>query len=179
MKSTHSATQQHEGDQQLRAFALLGLTYQAATVLLTKLGEADLAWIAAERGFHAAQRSGDAVVIGSLFRSVMHALLSTGRYREAKNLTQDAAAYLQPGLQNPTPQYLSIYGTLFLTGALTDDQLAGIQFADGEIAEYVYATREDIDRLTVPRLAQRLRATLDAVQTHRTTYLEMGRPAVG
>ncbi|HET9254325.1 MAG TPA: XRE family transcriptional regulator, partial [Pseudonocardiaceae bacterium] len=32
--------------------------------------------------------------------------------------TQDAAAYLEPGLANATPDYLSIYGTLFLAGSM-------------------------------------------------------------
>ncbi|MDM4720367.1 helix-turn-helix transcriptional regulator [Micromonospora sp. WMMA1363] len=113
-----AATQTHQGEDQEQSFALLALTYQAAAVLLTKLGEADLAWIAAERGFTAAQRCGDAVVIGSLFRSVAHTLLSTGRYREAKQLTTDAAAYMQPGLAEATPEYLSVYGTLFLAGSV-------------------------------------------------------------
>jgi transcriptional regulator with XRE-family HTH domain len=99
-------------------FALLALTHQAAAALLTKLGEADLAWIAAERGLAAAQRSDDPVVIGSLFRSVVHTLLSTGRYREAKQLTVDAAAFLEPGLTTAGPEYVSIYGSLFLAGAV-------------------------------------------------------------
>lgn len=112
--TAQAATIGHDGDEQLRSFALLGLAYQAAATLLTKLGEADLAWIAAERGLQAAQRSGETVVIGSLFRSVTHALLSTGRFAEAKQLTDATAAFLQPGLADATPEYLSVYGTLFL-----------------------------------------------------------------
>lgn len=87
-------------------------------MLLTKLGEADLARIAAERGFTAAQRSGDMTVIGSLFRSVAHTLLSTGRYVEATQLTSDAAAFLQPGLSDANAEYLSVYGTLLLGGSV-------------------------------------------------------------
>lgn len=116
--TAQAATIGHDGDEQLRSFALLGLAYQAAATLLTKLGEADLAWIAAERGLQAAQRSGETVVIGSLFRSVTHALLSTGRFAEAKQLTDATAAFLQPGLADATPEYLSAYGTLFLAGAM-------------------------------------------------------------
>lgn len=116
--TAQAATIGHDGDEQLRSFALLGLAYQAAATLLTKLGEADLAWIAAERGLQAAQRSGETVVIGSLFRSVTHALLSTGRFAEAKQLTDATAAFLQPGLADATPEYLSVYGTLFLAGAM-------------------------------------------------------------
>jgi transcriptional regulator with XRE-family HTH domain len=118
VKSAQAATQAHAGDTLSSAFGLLALTYQAAAVLLTKLGEADLAWISAERGFNAAQRSEDPVVVGSLFRSVTHTLLSTGRFQEAKQLTQDAAAFLQPGLADASPEYLSVYGTLFLAGAI-------------------------------------------------------------
>jgi transcriptional regulator with XRE-family HTH domain len=118
LAQAQAATQSHDGEEQDRSFALLALAYQATAVLLTKLGEVDLAWIAAERGFTAAQRGGDTVVIGSLFRSVTHTLLSTGRYREATQLTSDAAAFLQPGLADAGPEYLSVYGTLFLAGAM-------------------------------------------------------------
>ncbi|WP_052442591.1 hypothetical protein [Streptacidiphilus neutrinimicus] len=59
-----------------------------------------------------------AVVIGSLFRSVTHCLLSNGRFASAVQLVNDAASYLQPGLGTASPEFLSIYGTMFLTGAM-------------------------------------------------------------
>jgi hypothetical protein len=119
VKDVQIAARAAEGDDaRVKTYKLLALTNQAAAVLLTKLGEADLAWIAAERGFQAAQNTGNPIVVGSLFRSVVHALLSTGRYTEAKQLTSDAAGYLQQGLANATAEYLSIYGTLFLAGAV-------------------------------------------------------------
>jgi transcriptional regulator with XRE-family HTH domain len=116
--SANTASQALTDHLQERAFALLGLSYQATAVLLTKLGEADLAWIAAERGLTAAQRSGDTVIIGSLLRSVVHTLLSAGRFTEATQLTSDAAAHLQPGLADAGPEYLSVYGTLLLAGSI-------------------------------------------------------------
>ncbi|MGH3680143.1 MAG: helix-turn-helix domain-containing protein [Natronosporangium sp.] len=97
---------------------LLGLSYQLAAVQLTKLGEADLAWIAADRGLVAAQHSDDLAVTGSLARSVVHALLSAGKYVEAVRLTGDTADLLRPGLATPTPEITSVYGTLFLAGAM-------------------------------------------------------------
>ncbi|MBO0869369.1 MAG: XRE family transcriptional regulator [Micromonosporaceae bacterium] len=97
---------------------MCGLTYQAAAVLLTKLGEADLARIAAQRGLDAARRSGNTVVIGSLSRSVTHALLAAGRHREAKHQAIDAAGLLERGLGGASPTYLSVYGTLLLAGAM-------------------------------------------------------------
>jgi len=98
--------------------SVLALTYQAAAAILTKLGEGDLAWIAADRGLVAARRSDDPVIVGSLFRSVTHTLLATGRFKAAVELTEAAAAHLQPGLRSATPAYLSVYGMLFLAGAM-------------------------------------------------------------
>jgi transcriptional regulator with XRE-family HTH domain len=100
------------------ARSLLGLTYQLAATQLTKLGETDLAWIAAERGLSAVRPVGDPVITGSLFRSVSHALLSTGRYQDAVRLTNDAAGYLDQYLTDAGPRLLSVYGTLLLGGSV-------------------------------------------------------------
>lgn len=78
----------------------------------------------------------DPVVMGSLFRSVAHSLLSVGQYDAAVRLTGQAADYLRGELALRSPQtspvlrtllaadtrpageLLSVYGTLFLTGAM-------------------------------------------------------------
>jgi hypothetical protein len=70
---------------------------------LTKVGETDLAWTASDRGLAAAERSGDPVVLGSLFRSVAHSLLSTGQYAAAVRLTGQAADYLRGELALRSP----------------------------------------------------------------------------
>lgn len=118
-----------------RAQALLALTYQVAVSVLTKLGETDLAWIASERGLTAAQKSGNPVVLGSLFRSVAHALHSTGRFVAGVDLTRAAAGVLEPQLgPRADDALLSVYGTLFLTGAVAaaraDDRAAARSFLD-------------------------------------------------
>jgi transcriptional regulator with XRE-family HTH domain len=107
------------GDDLTAGWRVLGLTYQLAAIQLTKIGEADLAWIAADRGLSAARTAGDIALIGTLLRTVTHALQSTGRYREAVQLTNDAANYLQPNLgKQPSPEMLSVYGTIFLSGSI-------------------------------------------------------------
>jgi transcriptional regulator with XRE-family HTH domain len=116
-----------------RANALLALAYQASVSVLTKLGEGDLAWIASERGLAAAQQAENPVVLGSLFRSVAHALLSTGRFAAGVELVQAAANVLQPHLSTRTDDaLLSVYGTLFLTGTVAasraDDRASAITF---------------------------------------------------
>ncbi|MET9404636.1 helix-turn-helix transcriptional regulator [Streptomyces sp. NPDC002935] len=112
------AAQAYEGRDREQANELLALTYQSAAMVLGKVGEVDLAWIAADRGLAAAQQSGNPAVTGSLFRSVAHCLLTTGRFDSAVQLVGDAADYLRPGLADATPDFLSIYGTLFLAGSM-------------------------------------------------------------
>ncbi|WP_328422891.1 XRE family transcriptional regulator [Streptomyces sp. NBC_00443] len=107
-----------DGCEHEQANELLALTYQSAAMVLGKVGEVGLAWIAADRGLGAAQQSGNPAVIGSLFRSVGHCLLSTGRFDAAVQLIGDAADYLRPGLRGASPEFLSIYGTLFLAGSI-------------------------------------------------------------
>ncbi len=116
-----------------RAQAVLALAYQAAVSVLTKLGESDLAWIASERGLHAAQSADNAVVLGSLFRSVAHAVHSTGRFAEGVKLVEAAADVLQPHIGGRAEDaLLSVYGTLFLTGSVAaaraDDRQAATAF---------------------------------------------------
>jgi transcriptional regulator with XRE-family HTH domain len=115
---TQLAASTYAGDQASRAHDLLALTYHATASTLTKVGEADLAWIAADRGLVAAQRNADPVVLGSLFRSVTHSLLSTGRYAEAVQMTEQAAFFLNPHLGTDDGSMLSVYGTLLLAGSM-------------------------------------------------------------
>ncbi|AKN71077.1 XRE family transcriptional regulator [Streptomyces sp. PBH53] len=128
------AAQSYQGRERERAYALMAMTYQGAAMVLTKLGETDLAWIAADRGLAAAQQAGNPVVTGSLFRSVAHCLLSNGRFDAAVQLVGDAGEYLRPGLQEATPEFLSIYGTLFLAGSMAsaraDDRATTRTFLD-------------------------------------------------
>lgn len=112
------AARQYDGVERVRAHELLALSYQAAASVLTKLGEADLAWMAAERGLAAGQVTENPAVIGSLFRSVAFSLLSTGRLGPAMQLTDAGAAYLQPHLTDDNGDLQSVYGMLFLAGSM-------------------------------------------------------------
>lgn len=114
----HHAARVGDGDARLSSLGALGQVYHAAASMLTKVGEADLAWIAAERGLTFARESGDQLITASLLRCVTHALLANGRYRAAKQLTVDAAELLSPGLPLATPELLSVYGTLYLAGSM-------------------------------------------------------------
>jgi hypothetical protein len=126
----HQAVQHHRGAKQLRAYAILAMAHHLTATILARNGETDLAWIAADRGLSAAQHSGDRLVVGSLFRSVAHSLLSCGRFAEAQSVTSDAASYLTAARDPVSPEFLSVYGTLLLVGAMAaarDGQRSAVQ----------------------------------------------------
>lgn len=118
LAEAQSAADEYSGTEGERAHRLLALVHHSAAALLTKLGETDLSWIAADRGLVAARSSGDVAVTASLLRSVTHALLSNSRFDAAVQLTKDAAAFLQPSLVDGSPDLLSVYGMQFLAGSV-------------------------------------------------------------
>ena len=63
---------------------------------------------------------------------------------------------------------------LFDGGQLTIDQLNGIHFRDGEIREFAFVEDKNLDELTIPRLARRIRATMQARHQTKPAYLEGG-----
>jgi transcriptional regulator with XRE-family HTH domain len=97
---------------------LLALTYHAAAATLTKIGESDLAWIAADRGLTAAEASADEAVIASLLRSVAHALLSNGHYTAAADVVSRATDRLERRRADDDALHLSLLGSLHLVGAM-------------------------------------------------------------
>ncbi|MGW4030615.1 helix-turn-helix domain-containing protein [Streptomyces sp. NPDC004838] len=113
-----AASRAYSGRKREESHALLALAYQGAAMVLGKVGEPELAWVAADRGLAAAQHNGHSAVTGSLIRSVTHCLLATGRFTAAIQLVKDAAAVMQPELGGADDEYLSVYGTLFLAGAM-------------------------------------------------------------
>jgi transcriptional regulator with XRE-family HTH domain len=113
-----TAVRQYNGAERLRCQRLLALTYQAATGVLTKVGEADLACVSAQRGYDLAEQAGERVVLASLTRSVTHALLAAGRFDDAVQVTSDASSVIEPLGSRSSRAYISVYGTLFLTGAM-------------------------------------------------------------
>lgn len=137
------APREYTGDDRMEAERTLALASQSAAMILTKLGETDLAWMAAQRGLAAAEQSEDSAVIGSLLRSVVHAMHSDGRAEDAKVLTRHAADYLRRELKPATSRLISIYGTLLLPGAV-----AAARSGDRSTAgEYLDEAEEMANRL--------------------------------
>jgi len=98
---------------------LLGQVYQISSSTLRKLGEHELAWLAADRSIAVSQRSGDHLLAAVASYRVGSALLALGRARPALEVNVNIANRLAPGVGGETrPERLSVYGMLLLNGAM-------------------------------------------------------------
>src|SRR3954468_17326352 len=98
--------------------AVSARVHHLAATTLSKIGEADLAWIAAERAMYAADQADDPLVLASAARAGTHALLASGRFDDAVELGNTAAAWMRPQLVNDDPAALSLLGMLRLRTAV-------------------------------------------------------------
>lgn len=99
------------GSADVRAcWAVSARTHHLAATALSKAGEADLSWIAAERAMQSADNSGDPLVLASAARAGTHALLAVGRFDDALSLGNTASGWLAPQMANGDPSALSLYG---------------------------------------------------------------------
>jgi len=105
-------------DQARRACMLLSQTYQVTASTLWKLKEGDLAWLAAERGLVLAEETDDSLLVSDAARRVTQGLMVMGHYDQALDLVRADIARLEPGRGTGCAAYLSLYGMLFLMGAV-------------------------------------------------------------
>ncbi|GIH72569.1 helix-turn-helix domain-containing protein [Sphaerimonospora thailandensis] len=106
------------GDERLRAYALSAEAHHVAASILLKQEDKGLAWLAADRSVQAAHTSGNPLMIGSSARIITHALMDDGHHRAATDMASTAAQRLDADLSHPSPDDLSVYGTLLLRGAV-------------------------------------------------------------
>ncbi|MEW2377549.1 helix-turn-helix domain-containing protein [Micromonospora sp. NPDC047812] len=119
LRDAQAADAGHGGDQAVEAAHLLGQVYQIASSVLRKLGECDLAWLAADRSMAVAQRANDPLLAGIATTRVCNALVAMGRPRPALELNVTIANRLAPsGGTEASPALLSVYGMLLLQGAM-------------------------------------------------------------
>lgn len=105
-------------DQARRARAMLSKTYQVTASTLWKLKEVDLAWLAAERGLVLAEETGDSLLISDAARRVVQGLTVMGHDDQALDLVRADIDRLEPVRGSGSSAYLSLYGMLFLMGAV-------------------------------------------------------------
>ncbi len=113
------AVHSHEtGLARTRAQRQFALALHLAAVFLRKLGETNLAWAAVDQGDIVASELGDPEVTLSLRRGVAHVQLGAGHAEDAVSVTLDAADDVAASWWTSSPAALSVYGTLFLNGAV-------------------------------------------------------------
>jgi transcriptional regulator with XRE-family HTH domain len=99
-------------------WAVSARVHHLAATTLSKMGEVDLAWIAAERAMHAAERADDPLALASAARAGTHAFLANGRYDDALSLGETAAGWLRARMRDDDPEALSLFGMLHLRTAM-------------------------------------------------------------
>ncbi|HET6354864.1 helix-turn-helix transcriptional regulator [Streptomyces sp.] len=115
-------------------FLLLSRTYQALSAAFVRQGEADAAWVAADRAIFAAERSGDPLhVCASVFRMVQ-AFVRLRSLGQAEHAAQTAIDAL--GAQEVrSSAALSVLGSLHLALALVHARASARAEAKGQIAK--------------------------------------------
>jgi hypothetical protein len=96
IREAQAAVWQLGGDDQRAAQAWLAWTYQLTAATAFKLGDAQLGWVAADRGIQLAEQTENLTLIGSAARWVAHALIDTYRSGDAVTLVRSAADRLAP-----------------------------------------------------------------------------------
>jgi len=126
--------EEHAGKDQ-RSWLVSARVHHLAASTLAKIGEADLAWISAERAMSAAERSGEPLALASAARAGTHALLAVGRYDDAMNLGQTAVDWLETQIKDDDPAALSIAGMLYLRTAIASARRQDRSTTDALLAE--------------------------------------------
>lgn len=91
IRGAQALEERSPSDLMSRTLIVSSRIHHLAATTLSKLGEGDLAWIAAERAMTAGERSGDALALASASRAGTHALLASGRFADAVDLGERAA----------------------------------------------------------------------------------------
>jgi len=105
-------------DHRAEAFELLATTYQACSAALAKLGEPDVAWIAADRAMAAAERTGDPLLVAAGAFRLVFVFIAARHYGQAEETARTAANALQPMAEEGNSQAMSLWGGLTLQRAV-------------------------------------------------------------
>jgi transcriptional regulator with XRE-family HTH domain len=112
------AVDESSPDQRPSAHRLLAQAYRLAFDVLRKVGDTELALIAADRGMLAARRNGDPAVVAEAAGCLGVVLSGCRHHAQAIGICRDAAAGLESvALRSGAPDLLSMYGQVLLSGA--------------------------------------------------------------
>ena len=120
------------------ACRLLAELYQAIAAMMAKLGEADAAWVAADRSTFAAAQAGDLVLAAAGSFRLGHALLSAGKLQQAARAADVAIAAIESAVATGDADALGLWGSLNLVRAI-----AAARQGDGPAARSAIANAQD------------------------------------
>lgn len=105
------------GTDEERAVRVLAHTYNAASSLLRRVGDEQLALVAADRAVRAASTLDDPVLVAAARYRLANVLLSGNRVDAAKTVALHAADLTSPS-RSHTPRSVAVWGGLLLTAAV-------------------------------------------------------------
>jgi len=124
LRDAQAAAASYQGENGREAARALGQVYQITSSTLRKLGEHDLAWLAADRSIMVCHGAEDELLTGLATTRVANALAAKGRFRTALEINVNMAGQIAPrDGREATPERLSVYGLQLLQGAMAAARL--------------------------------------------------------
>ncbi|MFJ8212326.1 helix-turn-helix domain-containing protein [Streptomyces sp. NPDC096033] len=122
-------------EQQRDIHALLARTYQALAAAFVRQNEADAAWVAADRAIREAELAGEPLGVFAGIYRLCHAFVRLKHLDQAEHAATTAVNVLQQHVEthDPTPEHLSVLGSLHLMLALVHARAGERSFARQEI----------------------------------------------
>ena len=130
------------GTARTAASTQLADAYIVAANFMIKLNDDPLAWALADRALQAAQAGDDPLTLADSRRAVATVLRRTGHRTSAHDLLTRAASDIEPG-SHPSPDQLSVYGTLLEVAAYT----AAVNGNRGAARDYIGEAQAAATRL--------------------------------
>jgi transcriptional regulator with XRE-family HTH domain/tetratricopeptide (TPR) repeat protein len=101
-----------------RWFEALAWAYQAASAVLSVLGDADACWVAADRAMTAGERAGSSLLVVSGAHRLVLSFLRTGRVAQARLVAERTLGMLATKAGSEPAALLSLLGALHLALAI-------------------------------------------------------------
>lgn len=106
------------GKEAARWFEALAWAYQAASAVLSVLGDADASWVAADRAMMAGERARSSLLVISGAHRLVLSFLRTGRVAQARLVARRTLEMLAPESASGSSALLSLWGALHLALAV-------------------------------------------------------------
>jgi transcriptional regulator with XRE-family HTH domain len=149
IRAVETAARTCPGRDGIAVGALRSQVYQAAAMVLCRVGETGLAWTAGDRAVTAAEHADAGLLVAvSAFR-LAHVFIKRKHASQARDLVAGAASALQRSVVDDVPQRLSVLGALHLADALAAasdfDRAAANRslIAASHVAERIGSERND------------------------------------